>query len=63
MTAEPAMPLAIPPPVSPVGLGIWVKKSRVSELTPIFTMWKKISPRGIRTAAVAAASAASSSRF
>jgi len=54
-TAEPTMPLAIPPPLSPVGFGIWVKKSRLIELAPILTMWTKIRMSGMSTVRVAVA--------
>jgi hypothetical protein len=47
------MPFAIPPPVSPVGLGMLVKKSRLIELNPILAIWMKIIARGMRTATVA----------
>jgi hypothetical protein len=33
--ADPAIALAMPPPDSPTGLGICVKKSRFSELAPL----------------------------
>jgi hypothetical protein len=33
----PTMALAIPPPVSPVGFGSWVKKFQSSELHPCTT--------------------------
>ena len=34
-TPEPTMALAMPPPVSPTGLGILVKKAKLSELAPL----------------------------
>ena len=34
MTPEPTMAFAMPPPVSPTGSGIWVKKAQFSELAP-----------------------------
>ena len=35
MMPEPTMALAMPPPASPTGAGIWVKKARLSELAPL----------------------------
>ena len=34
-TPEPTMALAMPPPGSPSGLGICVKKEKLSELAPL----------------------------
>ena len=51
--ADPAIPLAIPPPVSPGGFGIWVKKSRLIEPAPILTILKKTRISGVSTRSVA----------
>jgi hypothetical protein len=32
---DPRIEFAIPPPTSPTGFGIWVKKARLSELAPL----------------------------
>ena len=35
MMPEPTMEFAMPPPFSPTGAGMWVKKARLSELAPL----------------------------
>ncbi len=48
-TSVPTMALAMPPPGSPGPAGRWVKKSRLSELAPMRTRWKKTRPSGATT--------------
>src|SRR5580658_571466 len=52
-TPEPTMEFAIPPPFSPSGFGIWVKKARFSELAPLISKYPKITTSGVTTRIVA----------
>src|SRR5262245_39417192 len=47
----PTMALAMPPPVSPTGLGMWRKKSRLSPENPRESRWYTIRPSGSTTSA------------
>ena len=52
MISVPTMALAMPPPVSPTGFGIWVKKSTLSARTPSLTTKKKMKASGTSATAI-----------
>src|SRR5580693_6850184 len=47
--AEPAMALAIPPPASPTGFGVCVRKAQLMDPMPLYTRYPKIAPSGSKT--------------
>src|SRR5579884_4013091 len=60
---EPTIALAMPPPVSPIGLGIWVRKSQFSAPMPRVITVPRIRKRGIVTMKVARQMEPSASQF
>src|ERR1700733_14343459 len=52
-TPEPTMAFSMPPPFSPTGTGILVKKSQLSDVTPCFSRSKRIAISGVMTTSVA----------
>src|SRR5579872_5238444 len=46
---DPAIALAIPPPTSPGGLGVWVRNARLMEPNPLYTRYPKTAAKGSRT--------------
>ena len=54
LTADPALPLALPPPGPPVGCGMLPKKSGVRVPKPMATICQKMTPSGSSTRPVAA---------
>src|ERR1700723_38353 len=46
---EPTMPLATPPPTSPGGLGVWVRKAQFTEARPRTRRYPKMATNGTRT--------------
>src|SRR5215471_3044435 len=47
--AVPAIALAIPPPTSPTGLGVWVRKAQLMEPTPLYNRYPKMAHSGAST--------------
>ena len=43
----PTMAFAMPPPVSPTGLGIWIKKSRLRAEIPWISVYENMRTRGV----------------
>src|SRR6202049_1591632 len=63
MKAEPAMALAMPPPGSPTGFGVCVRKSQLIEPMPLYTRYPKTAPSGSRTRMTAVAAAKVAKEF
>src|SRR5579863_3446569 len=57
ISAEPAIAFAMPPPNSPGGLGVCVRKARLIEPRPLYSRYPNTAPSGRSTRTTAASAA------